>query len=59
MINCSNVQWRLVIGALVGLAMEISEHHTIGDCRFADCRFGDWIITFGELGELVELPHWR
>ena len=43
-----------MIGALVGLAVEISEHHMIGDLEFGDLeiwRFGDLEIGNLEVGD--------
>ena len=53
-------------GALVGLAVEISEHHTIGDLEIRDLAIGDLEIgdleikdlEIGDL-ELRDLEIWR
>ena len=60
----------LVNGALVELAVEISDCLTNGDWRLSHVIFGalgelpHWRlrmvnVTLGDLGELGELPYWR
>ena len=50
--NCSNVQWRSAIVALVGLAVEIRVHHSIGDNRVGDWRswhLVNWVNLLNDL----------